>query len=263
MRKHFNAEAVTNYIVDGLRQWAENTGAGNAPMVLGISGGKDSTVVAALCVRAFGPERVVGVLMPNGYQSDIDDAYAVCKFLGIDYIVSNIADAVQAEYDAFDRLKNTVTSNGYKFAPNEQVRINIPPRVRMTRLYAISQSIGGRVINTCNASENFVGYSTRWGDDTGDISLLGSLFVSEVVEIGMYLGLPENLVKKVPSDGLCGKTDEDNLGFTYGQLEDVALGRVEEVDDAIYTAVMRKHRANLFKTRMPMILDPFEGEMLD
>ncbi len=203
-----NGEKLKNDCVQWIRDWfAANGPECNA--VVGISGGKDSTVVAGLLVEALGKDRVVGVLMPNGFQSDLDDAYEVCNYLDIRHSAANI-ECIN------DDFLNIISGLG--IISSEQTKINLPPRIRMTMLYAISQSVDGRVANTCNWSEEYVGYSTRWGDNVGDFSPLGYLLTDEVVAIGDALGLPHNLVHKTPSDGLCGKTDEDSLGFTYNQL---------------------------------------------
>ena len=201
----FHAEEVKSSLVGWLREWFERNGPGcNA--VIGISGGKDSSVCAALCVEALGKERVIGVLMPNGIQRDISDSRALVAHLGIRSVTINIAEAVTAVHTQLEQAQVAAT---------EQTRINLPPRIRMAVLYAVSQSLNGRVINTCNLSEDWVGYSTRYGDSAGDVSPLGKLTVQEVKALGKALNLPENLVEKTPSDGLCGSTDEQKLGFTY------------------------------------------------
>ena len=227
-------------------QWIKDWFAANGPdcnAVIGISGGKDSTVAAGLLVEALGKDRVIGVLMPNGEQNDIDDAIRVCYCLDIKFTVQNI----KSIYDEFLRnLEYPVDGNIYRIKQTEQTKINLPPRIRMTTLYAVSQSFNGRVVNTCNYSEDFVGYSTRWGDSVGDFAPLGNLLTDEVIAIGDALGLPYDLVHKVPSDGLCGKTDEDNLGFTYEDLNKyIRTGTCgkPEVDKII----SYKHEKNLFK----------------
>ncbi|MBR0302650.1 MAG: NAD(+) synthase, partial [Clostridia bacterium] len=202
----FNAEKTKNECVKWIRDFFEENGAGcNA--VVGISGGKDSSVVAALCVEALGRDRVIGVLMPNGEQADIDMAKLLVKHLGIKHFIVNIKDS-------YDGLVRSIP-----LEMSEQSRINLAPRLRMAALYAVSQSNNGRVANTCNLSEDWVGYATRYGDAAGDFSPCSHLTVQEVKAIGRVLGLPAELVDKVPIDGLCGKTDEDNLGFTYAELD--------------------------------------------
>ena len=240
----FQAEKIKNECVNWIRDFFEKNGAGcNA--VIGISGGKDSSVAAALCVEALGKDRVIGVLMPCGEQHDIDAAYALVNHLGIRHFVVNIKEAVEG-------LKAALPKD---IEITAQTVTNIPPRVRMTTLYAVSQSMNGRVVNTCNLSEDWVGYSTRYGDAAGDFSPLSLLTVKEVKEIGKYLGLPEFLVEKVPIDGLCGKTDEENLGFTYNELDKyIRTGEIE--DKAKKENIDRRHKANLFKLQLMPVFDP-------
>lgn len=232
----FNAEKVKNDCVEWIREFFKENGP-DCNAVIGISGGKDSSVAAALCVEALGKDRVIGVLMPCGVQHDIDMAELLVKHLGIKHFVVNIKDAVEG-------LKSSIP-----FELSEQSRINISPRIRMATVYAVAQSYNGRVVNTCNMSEDWVGYSTRYGDAAGDFSPLCNLTVQEVKAIGRVLGLPDVLVDKVPIDGLCGKTDEENLGFTYAELDRYI--RTGEIDDPEKKAVIDdKHRKNLFKLQL-------------
>jgi NAD+ synthase len=237
-----NGEKLKNDCIQWIKDWFAVNGP-DCNAVIGISGGKDSTVAAGLLVEALGKDRVIGVLMPNGEQNDIDDAIRVCDYLDIRFTVQNI----KFIYDEFLRnLEYPIDGNIYRIKQTEQAKINLPPRIRMTTLYAVSQSFNGRVVNTCNYSEDFVGYSTRWGDSVGDFAPLGNLLTDEVIAIGDALGLPCDLVHKVPSDGLCGKTDEDNLGFTYEDLNKyIRTGTCgkPEVDKIISD----KHEKNLFK----------------
>ena len=234
----FDVKKTTEACIQWIKDFFEENGPGcNA--VLGISGGKDSSVAAALCVAALGKERVIGVLMPNGEQHDIDMAHLLCDHLGIENYVVNIHDAVEG-------IKNAMPA-GLKLTT--QSLTNLPPRIRMSTVYAVSQSRNGRVVNTCNLSEDWVGYSTRYGDAAGDFSPLSHLTVQEVKAVGRYLGLPEVLVEKVPIDGLCGKTDEDNLGFTYAVLDRYI--RTGEIDDpATKERIDRLHKRNLFKLQL-------------
>lgn len=235
----FDAKKVKDACVQWIRDWFEENGPGcNA--VLGISGGKDSSVCAALCVEALGKERVIGVTMPNGVQPDIADSIKLINHLGIKRYDINIGAA-------FNALMAEVEAK-LGASASDQTRINMAPRLRMTAVYAVSQSNNGRVVNTCNLSEDWVGYSTRWGDAAGDFSPLGGLTVQEVVEVGKVLGLPIDLVVKTPSDGLCGKTDEDNLGFTYAVLDKYIRTSVCE-DPSTKALIDRKHVMNLFKLK--------------
>ncbi len=229
----FDAALVKKDCIEWIRKFFEENGPGcNA--VVGISGGKDSSIVAALCVEALGKERVIGVLMPNGVQADIDMAQLLVNHLGIKHYVINVKDAV-------DGVKNSLP-----FEASAQTLTNIPPRIRMTTLYAVAQSHNGRVANTCNLSEDWVGYSTRYGDQAGDFSPCSFLTVDEMKQIGGLCGLPDVLIDKVPIDGLCGKTDEDNLGFTYAVLDRYI--RTGEIDDEnIKKNIDDRHRRNLFK----------------
>lgn len=239
----FQAKEMKDRCVQWIRDWFEENGKGcNA--VVGISGGKDSSVVAALCVEALGKERVIGVLMPCGVQADIDMARKLVDFLGIRNYEVNIQDAVDGVMNAMPDIEIST-----------QTRTNLPPRIRMTVVYAISQSMNGRVANTCNLSEDWVGYSTRYGDSVGDFSPLSRLTVTEVKAIGRELGLPADLVDKVPIDGLCGKTDEENLGFTYAVLDKYIREGVCE-DEAVRERIDTLHKRNLFKLELMPCFEP-------
>lgn len=196
-------------IINWIKEWFEENGP-DCNAVLGISGGKDSTIAAALCVEALGKERVIGVLLPNGEQSDISDAYEVCKILQIPHYEINIKPMVDASYKQMEDVGIEITT---------QTRENLPPRERTKIIRAICQSKNGRMINTCNLSEIMIGYFTIGGDGEGDMSPLEKLTKTEVVMLGDSLNLPKHLIHKAPADGLCGKTDEDNFGFTYEDLD--------------------------------------------
>ena len=238
----FNAEKVKNECVQWIRDFFEQNGKGcNA--VVGISGGKDSSIVAALCVEALGRDRVIGVLMPCGEQHDIDMAKLLVDTLGIRHYIVNIKDAVEG------------ITNAIPFELSEQSRTNLPSRVRMATLYAVSQTHNGRVANTCNLSEDWVGYSTRYGDSAGDFSPCSHLTVQEMKAIGRLIGLPDVLVDKAPIDGLCGKTDEDNLGFTYAELDRyIRTGEIEDLDKK--AKIDRMHKMNLFKLQLMPSFEP-------
>ena len=238
----FDAKCVSEDCIRWIRDFfLENGPECNA--IVGISGGKDSSVVAALCTRALGADRVIGVLMPNGIQSDIDAAHLLVEHLGIRYYVVNIKDSVEG-----------LTKN-IPFELSKQSRINLPARIRMATLYAVSQSNHGRVANTCNLSEDWVGYATRYGDGAGDFSPCCHLTVQGVKAVGRSLGLPERLIEKPPTDGLTGKTDEENLGFTYEELDRYI--RTERIEDPIKKQrIDELHRLNLFKLQPMPSFDP-------
>ena len=241
----FCAKEMKKSLIQWIRDWFEQNGYGcNA--VIGISGGKDSSVCAALCVQALGKDRVIGVLMPNGTQSDIADSLQLVEYLGIRSVTVNIAGAVDAIHTQLRAARIDATA---------QTEINLPPRIRMSVLYAVSQSMNGRVINTCNLSEDWVGYSTRYGDSAGDVSLLGKLTVQEVKALGREMGLPENLVDKTPSDGLCGNSDEQKLGFAYAVLDRyIREGICEDV--SIRQRIDTLHRQNKFKLELIPTFEP-------
>ena len=242
----FDVVAVKDACVAWIRQFFEENGRGcNA--VIGISGGKDSSVAAALCVEALGKDRVIGVLMPCGEQADIDCALALVDHLGMQRYIVNIKDAVDG------------VTGAIPFELSKQSTTNLPARIRMATLYAVSQSCNGRVVNTCNLSEDWVGYSTRYGDAAGDFSPLSRLTVTEVKAIGRLLGLPAFLVDKVPIDGLSGKTDEENLGFTYAALDRYIREGVID-DEEAKAKIDRLHRLNLFKLQLMPSFE-YDGEI--
>ncbi|MBQ2933324.1 MAG: NAD(+) synthase [Clostridia bacterium] len=240
----FDAVKIKNDCVAWIRDFFQKNGK-DCNAVVGISGGKDSSVAAALCVEALGRDRVIGVLMPQGEQHDIDMAYMLVNHLGIKHYEINVKDAVEGVFKNMPSDLNV----------SVQSKVNLPPRIRMSVLYAVSQSVNGRVVNTCNLSEDWVGYSTRYGDAAGDFSPMANLTVTEVKEIGRVLGLPNVLVDKVPIDGLCGKTDEENLGFTYAELDRYI--RTGKIDDPEKKAIIdRKHVLNLFKLQLMPTFKP-------
>lgn len=238
----FDAVKVKNECVQWIKDFFEENGK-DCNAVVGISGGKDSSIVAALCAEALGKERVIGVLMPCGEQHDIDMAKLLVDTLGIKHYIVNIKDAVDGI------IKNI------PFELQTQSLTNLPPRIRMSTLYAVSQSNNGRVANTCNLSEDWVGYSTRYGDAAGDFSPCSHLTVNEMKQIGRLLGLPDVLVDKVPIDGLCGKTDEDNLGFTYAELDKYIREGVIE-DENKKKRIDTLHKMNMFKLKLMPSFEP-------
>ncbi|MBF1761977.1 MAG: NAD(+) synthase [Veillonella sp.] len=242
-----NPKEIKDRLVDWIRDYFDHNGPG-CTAVVGISGGKDSSVTAALCVEALGKDRVLGVLMPNGIQSDIADAIALVEHLDIKHLVVNIGDTTKALTAAIEGAE------GFDLVAASMSRdsiINMPARIRMTTLYAVGQSLpkGGRVANTCNQSEDYVGYSTKYGDAAGDFSPLQNILVEEVRQLGHELGLPDFLIDKTPSDGLSGQTDEDKLGFTYAQLDHYILtGQCQDPD--IKAKIDRMHAMNMHKLQL-------------
>lgn len=240
---------IKDEIVAWIREYFAENGP-TASAVVGISGGKDSSVVAALLTEALGPGRVVGVLMPNGIQPDIADSEEIVNLLGIPHVTVNIMDGFNGMSAAINEALATGGVPGTSKMSRDS-EINLAPRLRMSTLYAIAQALpnGGRVANTCNRSEDYIGYSTKYGDAAGDFTILSNLLVHEVIQIGEVLGLPERLTKKTPSDGLSGMSDEDKIGFTYATLDRYILTG-ECPDEAIRAKIDRMHRLNLHKLRL-------------
>jgi len=237
-RKPFNAEETKNKLIRWIADYFKESASPNTPVIIGISGGKDSSVTAALCVEALGRGRVFGVLMPQGEQADIDCSKKLVKHLGIDHAIINIGDTANSFFSAVSEHMEI----------NDVARINSPARIRMATLYAVGACKGGRVANTCNLSEDWIGYSTKYGDSAGDFSPLANLTVTEVLQIGDLLDLPYELVHKIPTDGLCGQTDEDKLGFTYAQLDKYIRGETDLSEDlALRERIDRMHAMNLHK----------------
>jgi NAD+ synthase len=233
----FDAKTVKKQIVEWIAEYFHNNGSPETKAVIGISGGKDSSTVAALCVEALGKSRVVGVIMPQGKQHDIDVSYDLCKALDIAHVEINIKEPAQALYAG-------IVMTGLEL--NDVATFNTPARIRMAVLYAVSGIVGGRVANTSNLSEDFVGYATKFGDAAGDFSPLSNLTVTEVKAIGRELGLTSKFIDKTPIDGLCGKTDEENLGFTYAVLDKYVREGICE-DEMVKEKIDRLHGMNLHK----------------
>lgn len=241
----FDAKKAAESCVQWIRDWFEENGK-DCNAVVGISGGKDSTVVAALCARALGSERVVGVMMPDKTQADIQDSRDIIAHIGINGAECNIGEAVDAMLKCANAARELAYCLGFTAIPSRQARENLPPRERMALLYVIAQSANGRVSNNSNLSERWVGYGTIYGDLAGDFGPLQNFTVSEVIQIGKELGIPERFLVKAPSDGLCGKTDEDKLGFTYEALDKyIRTGQIE--DKAVKERIDAMHRASEFK----------------
>lgn len=244
----FNVKEVRKDIVRWVRDYMEANGTPETKAVIGISGGKDSSVAAAVCVEALGKDRVIGVLMPQGEQPDIDCSKKLVSHLGIESVEINIGEAVKA----------LTAEVGSQLELTAQATINTPPRIRMATLYAVAACVGGRVVNTCNLSEDWVGYSTKFGDSAGDLSPLSELTVTEVIALGDEMGLPYELTHKVPIDGLCGKTDEENLGFTYAELDRYIRNETDLSDKPELRAKIDvMHERNLHKL-LPMPKFPYK-----
>ena len=243
-----NIEKTKREIVQWIKDWfAENGPDCNA--IIGISGGKDSSVAAALCVEALGKDRVFGVLMPKNFKEDKDTDYAfdLCEHLDIKKLALPIGSVITyAELVVEGALAMDLHQDNASLT--EQSKINLPPRIRMALLYCTAQNLNGRVVCTDNLSESYIGYSTRWGDNVGDFAPLAHLTSDEVVALGDACGLPHELTHKTPTDGLCGKTDEENFGFTYETLNKYILtGQCE--DKEVKEKIDAMHLKNAFKLK--------------
>lgn len=234
----FDVKKVKNEIVEWIRNWFEQNGK-DCMAVVGISGGVDSSVVTALCVKALGKDRVFGIKMPCGEQPDIEYANMLIKYLEIKSYTMNIWDAVIGIDNQFPT----------DIEVSKQTTINLPPRIRMAALYAISQSLNGRVVNTCNMSESYVGFDTRYGDSAGDLSPLANLTKTEVIALAKELGLPDELVHKTPQDGLTGLTDEQSFGFSYAELDAYIRDGIEPSEE-VKAKIDSMHEKNLFKLQL-------------
>ena len=237
---------LSAYLIEETRTWFHANGRDTA--VIGISGGKDSGVVAAICKEALGADSVFGVLMPDGVQPDLQDALQVVEELGIPYTILNIGDPVSALYHAVSQ-RSPIGAAAPALTP--EAKINVPPRIRMTCLYAVAQSMGGHavVVGTGNAAECYVGYTTKWGDSASDFNPIRNLWVHQVLQVGDELGYFPNIIHKRPADGLSGKTDEERLGFSY---EDVyRCFKQEPLDPLLQARIEQKHTASTHK-RQPI-----------
>lgn len=236
-----NGEMMALEIENFIKHYMKENGTPETKVVCGISGGKDSTIAAALLVRALGKERVIGVLMPQGEQADIEDSYRVCQMLGIRYYGVNIGDTCNALYAALPYT-------------NSQIETNTPARIRMATLYAVAAIEGARVVNTGNRSEAYVGYTTKWGDGAGDFALFTNYTVREVLVIGDAIGLPYDLVHKEPADGMSGLADEDNLGFTYDEVDNWLLEGIEPRKEILDRYKASRHKRGTIDLPCPLNL---------
>ena len=228
-------EKIKNNIIEFIKSYVKNSHAKG--VIIGMSGGKDSFIVAKLCAIAIGKENVFGVIMPNGNMKDINVAKAECDLLEINYAVLNIENL----YNETEKLsKQAIGATEL----NSVSTTNIAPRIRMTLLYTMGATLGYIVANTSNLSEKMIGYTTKWGDNVGDFAPLASLTKNEVCELGLSLGLPEEFVNKKPDDGLSGKTDEEKIGFSYDELDTfIRTGKKQEN----FEKIERMHKASAHK----------------
>lgn len=249
----FNPALEIKHIVSWIQHYFSDFPA-DTKAVIGISGGKDSTIAAALLAKAIGPERVMGVLLPdrkdkNKSNPDLEDGIRVVDVLGINGIILDVVSDMKAGLAS--GLATTKMLHGDPVRTlSENAEINTPPRLRMTALYAVAASLdtNALVVNTCNASEDYVGYSTKYGDNAGDFSPLKDYTVTEILAMGRLLDIPIDLVERTPSDGLCGKSDEERFGFTYDVLDRyIRTGICEDANTLDKITAM--HNANLHKLR--------------
>lgn len=234
-----NTIEITERCIGWIKKWFDEQSDGAKGIVIGMSGGKDSTVACKLCAEAIGRERVLGVLLPNITQDDF--AIKACNQIGVEYKTLNIAESANSLmneiFDVFGNIKR-------------ESEINVLPRIRMTFLYAIAQNLSYRVCGTCNYSEYFIGYSTKWGDSACDFNPIANLTCSDVIAIGDELGLPYELVHKIPDDGLCGETDEERFGFSYDTLDKyISGGQIDREDECKIESMVRKasHKKNIIQ----------------
>ena len=240
-KREFDPAEQVEVIVKFIQNYFVENGNPNTKAIIGISGGKDSTIAAALLVRALGADRVHGVLMPCGTQSDIKDSRRVCEYLGIKSYEIDIGRT-------FDTLTEDLPADLFDLHDDNSIYFcNAPARLRMTTLYAVAGMIGCRVCNTGNASERFIGYTTKYGDLAGDFALFTELTVREIYAIGDYLELPEHLVHKAPADGMTGKTDEETTGIPYNVIDDFLLEGKHPKDMRVYEKMIAAHKRNIHK----------------
>lgn len=251
--KKFDAVKVKDQLVQGIRDWFDKNGKGcNA--VIGLSGGKDSTIVAKLCVEALGANRVYGFGLPDKGQG-LNEADEIADWLGIHFSEVPIHEITEATNNGIwnSFLYSSKNDSAINITISDQTKQNIPPRIRMTVLYAFSQSLNGRVIGTCNASENYIGYFTKYGDGASDFEPIAELTVHEIYQIGDALGIPKKWVYKVPDDGLPHSCPDDEkfekMGFNYEKL-DKYIREGTSGDDVADNAIARMHEMNLFKMKM-------------
>ena len=242
-------ENLEKQLIEKVRKWFANKDP-KSVAILGVSGGKDSTVCLALLVRALGPKRIIPVLIPNDFQADIDDSHDICwEVAAIEKPwVVNIGPM-------YEYLCNFIVQKSKAVSLSPVLETNTPARLRMTTLYAVAAQMGGYVCNTGNKSEAYVGYCTKWGDAVGDFAIIGDLTCTEVTELGVAMGIPERFMLKKPSDGMSGKTDEEKLGFTYAQLDEYLINGKANVPADVVERIERMHNNPNPKTKLVHFYD--------
>ena len=208
-----------------IKGYVENSGAKG--VVVGNSGGKDSAVVIAMATKALGCDRVLAVSMPcYSLDSDVEDAELVASTFGVKMLNIDLNNT----FDVYEKMINSVLNSELTMELNDESKVNSKPRLRMTTLYSIAQTMNYLVIGTGNLCEIMVGYTTKWGDNSCDFNPIGNFTVEEVLEIGKYLGVPENILLKSPADGLGFQTDEEKMGIKYKQISEmIETGNTDEI----------------------------------
>jgi len=240
----FDAKEEAKNIINWIQNYFKENGSNETKTIIGISGGVDSLICTQLCIDALGKDRVIGILIPDSsnsnYQKDYEDGMNICKLLDIEYYSIDINRTKNSLYLQFTNQQKISTPL------NSVVKYNTPARLRMTALYMIGAQLGGRVVNTCNLSETYVGYDTKWGDNAGDFAPIASFTKTEIKQIGLALDLPKHLINRTPDDGMCGQSDEDRFGFTYEQL-DKYIRNNKDVNVDVFNKIDKMHKAALHK----------------
>ena len=244
----FDAKVESEKIIKFIKDYYKENKLTGA--VIGISGGKDSGVVAGLFSRALGPENVVGIWMPcHSNEIDKENAKKVSKKFGFELLEHDLTNTYE------NYVKQIKEINKINDEDLIDSNINIKPRLRMMTLYYYAAMLTRKnkkvyiVPGTSNKCEIYVGYFTKGGDNVADIQVLADLTVEEVIEIGKYIGVPDEVVNKTPDDGLSGKTDEEKLGVKYNDIAKVINN--EEIDKKEAEKIKVLHNKNLHKFNTP------------